>query len=48
MEEEISDEFMTELLNVLEDLNNKAQTSAEHELMFEILKTVNETIEFTD
>ena len=47
-QDKIGDEFLTKLLDSMEELNNKAQTDAEHQLMFEMLKTLNETIEFTD
>jgi len=47
-QEVIGDVFLTELLDVLEDMHLKAKTDAEHKLMYELLKALNDTIEFTN
>jgi len=44
----ITDEFLTELLDVLESINEKATTEAEKELMFRVLSVVNDNVEFTN
>lgn len=44
----IRDEFLIELLDVLDDQNNKAATDSEKELMYRIILTVNDNIEFSN
>lgn len=48
MEECIRDEFLIELLDALDQINSKAMTDSEKELMYRIISNVNENIEFTD
>lgn len=45
-EEVIRDEFLIELLDALDDINTKAIRNSEKELMYRIISTVNENIEF--
>lgn len=44
----IGDEFLTGLLDVLEEYDNKATTDAEHKLMYELVLKLNDTIDFTN
>lgn len=41
-------EWVNEVLDVLDDLEEKAETKGESALMWEILKTVRENIEFEE
>ena len=48
MENVIRKEFLTELLDVLDMMNDKAETHGEFELLYQLVSTLNENIEFTD
>ena len=43
---EITTEFITELIDVLEEVENKAITDGEKELMYRIISLVNEDVVF--
>lgn len=46
MGKEITTEFITELIDVLEEVEKKAITDGEKELMYRIISLVNEDVVF--
>jgi hypothetical protein len=47
-QEIIGDEFLIGLLDFLEEYNNKATTNAEYKLLYKLVKTLNDNVEFTN
>ena len=44
----IRDDFLTGLLDLIEDYNNRTESDAEKELMYKLLVELNNSIDFTN